>query len=80
MRGIGSACESCLPMQCPINGHKRFRSGVWRLSVFAGVDPDTGGGWTSRCFHGGLNGQTPYEPLRQKTKTPRVSTQRQSHS
>jgi hypothetical protein len=23
-------------------GHKRFRSGAWRLAVFAGVDPDTG--------------------------------------
>ena len=25
-----------------MRGHKRFRSGAWRLSVFAGVDPDTG--------------------------------------
>jgi hypothetical protein len=25
-----------------MKGHKRFRSGAWRLAVFAGVDPDTG--------------------------------------
>jgi integrase len=24
-----------------MKGHKRFRSGAWRLAVFAGVDPDT---------------------------------------
>jgi hypothetical protein len=25
-----------------MRGHKRFRSGAWRLSVFAGLDRDTG--------------------------------------
>lgn len=25
-----------------MKGHKRFRSGAWRLAVFAGIDPDTG--------------------------------------
>ena len=25
-----------------MKGHKRFRSGAWRLAVFAGVDPATG--------------------------------------
>jgi hypothetical protein len=25
-----------------MKGHRRFRSGAWRLAVFAGVDPDTG--------------------------------------
>ena len=29
--------------------------------------------------HGGLNGQTPYERLRQKTQTPAVTDERQSH-
>lgn len=30
--------------------------------------------------HGGLNGQTPYERLRQITQTPAVTDERQSHS
>ncbi len=30
--------------------------------------------------HGGLDGQTPYERLRQKTKTPAVTDERQSHT
>ena len=30
--------------------------------------------------HGGLNGQTPYERLRQKTQTPAVTDERQSHT
>jgi transposase InsO family protein len=30
--------------------------------------------------HGGLNGQTPYERLRQKTQTPALTDERQSHT
>jgi integrase len=29
-------------MYSPMKGHKRYRSGAWRLAVFAGIDPDTG--------------------------------------
>jgi integrase len=31
-----------LPIYSRMKGHKRFRSGAWRLAVFAGIDPDTG--------------------------------------
>jgi integrase len=29
-------------MYSPMKGHKRYRSGAWRLAVFAGIDTDTG--------------------------------------
>jgi transposase InsO family protein len=40
-------------------GHKRFRSGAWRLSVFAGVDPDTG---RQRYVHETVHAPNTYRP------------------